>query len=120
MTINEFIQLFLCTHGYFHTVTELKQAELAVKSLNSIMTALVATQSFTKDMLIKITIINLYALKHLGSEPARIEELTKEEEKVRELILELIAGSLCAFLVPVHTLKMDETLLDYYALPASK
>lgn len=120
MTVNEFIQLFLCTHGYFHTITELKQAELAVKSLNSIMTALVATQSFTKDMLIKITIINLYALKHLGSDPAKTEELTKDEQKVRELILELIGGSLCAFLVPVHTLKMDEALLDYYALPAIK
>ncbi|KAJ8960450.1 hypothetical protein NQ318_013734 [Aromia moschata] len=120
MTVNEFIQLFLCTHGYFHTVTELKQAELAVKSLNSIMTALVATQSFTKDMLIKITIINLYALKHVGSNPIKIEELTKDEKKVRELVLELITGSLCAFLVPIHTLKMDDSLLDYYALPAIK
>ncbi|KAJ8921440.1 hypothetical protein NQ315_003058 [Exocentrus adspersus] len=120
MTVNEFIQLFLCTHGYFHTVTELKQAELAVKSLNSIMTALVATQSFTKDMLIKLTIINLYAFKHIGANPCKIEELTTDEMRVRDLVLELIAGSLCAFLVPVHTLKMDDTLLDYYALPAVK
>ncbi|KAJ8977656.1 hypothetical protein NQ317_002458 [Molorchus minor] len=71
-------------------------------------------------MLIKISIINLYALKHVGSNPDKIEELTNDEKKVRELTLELITGSLCAFLVPVHTLKMDDSLLDYYALPAIK
>lgn len=120
MTVSEFVQLFLCTHGYFHMCTDLKQAETTVKSLNSIMTALVATQSFTKDMLIKITIINLYALNHVGVSPTKICELTNDEKKVRELVLELIAGSLCAFLVPVHTLKVDDSLLDYYALPAGK
>lgn len=120
MTVNEFLQLFLCTHGYFHSASELRQAELSVKSLNSVMTALVATQSFTRDMLIKITTINLYAFSHIGSDLNRINELTNDEKKVRELVLELIAGSLCAFLVPVHTLKMDEGLLDYYALPAVK
>ncbi|CAH1236385.1 unnamed protein product [Diabrotica balteata] len=120
MTVNEFIQLFLCTHGYFHTASELKQAELSVKSLNSVMTALVATQSFTRDMLIKITTINLYALSHVGSDLNKINELTNDEKKVRQLVLELIAGSLCAFLVPVHTLKIDDGIMDYYALPAVK
>lgn len=120
MTVSEFVQLFLCSHGYFHLCTELKQAETTVKSLNSIMTALVATQSFTKDMLIKMSIINLYALNHVGASPTKVSELTSDEKKVRELVLELIAGTLCAFLLPVHTLKMDERLLDYYALPAGK
>lgn len=120
MTVNEYIQLFLCTHGYFHAVMELKQAELSVKSLNSVMTALVATQSFTRDMLIKLTTINLYAFYHVSSDLNNIHELTNDEKKVRELVLELIAGSLCAYLVPVHTLKMDEGLMDYYALPAVK
>ncbi|XP_023015332.2 nonsense-mediated mRNA decay factor SMG7 [Leptinotarsa decemlineata] len=120
MTVNEFIQLFLCTHGYFHTCSELRQAELSVKSLNSIMTALVATQSFTKDALIKITIINLYALNHLGTDQKKLKDLTADENKVRELVMELIAGSLSALLVPVHTLKMDDGLMDYYALPAVK
>ncbi|CAG9815698.1 unnamed protein product [Phaedon cochleariae] len=117
MTVNEFVQLFMCTHAYFHTCSELKQAELSVKSLNSVMTALVATQSFTKDDLMKISSINLYSLDRLGSVR---KELTKDEKKVRELVLDLIAGSLSALLMPVHTLKMDEGLMDYYALPAVK
>lgn len=116
MTVNEYIQLFLCAHGYFHTVTDVKQAELAVKSLNSVMTALVATQSFKKQELIKVTIINLYALKHLGKD----SDLTKDELRVKDLVLELIAGSLSAFLMPVYTLQSDESLLEYYALPAVK
>lgn len=120
MTASEFIQLFLRTHGYFHLCIDLKQAETTVKSLNSIMTALVATQSFTKEILIKMSIINLYALNHVGASPTKVAELTNDEKKVRELILELIAGTLCAFLVPVHTLKVDDSLLDYYALPAGK
>lgn len=118
MTVNEFIQLFLCTHGYFHTATELKQAEVAVKGLNSIMTALVATQGFTGEMLIKITIINLFALFHTDCDGSKLNELTEDKPKVKDLAMDLIAGSLCAFLVPIHTLKVDETLLDYYALPA--
>lgn len=120
MTVSEFVQLFLSTHGYFHLCTDLRQAETTVKSLNSIMTALVATQSFTKDMLIKMAIINLYALNHVGASPTQVADLTNDEKKIRELVLELIAGSLCAFLVPVHTLKMDDSLLDYYALPAGE
>lgn len=114
MTVNEYIQLFLCTHGYFHTVTDIKQAQLAVKSLNSVMTALVATQSFTKQELIKITVINLFAIANLNKE----DELTEDETTIKNLILELIAGSLSAFLMPVYTLKNDESLLGYYALPA--
>lgn len=113
MTVNDYIQLFLCAHAHFHCVLDIKQAELAVQSLNSVMTALVATHSFKRQELIKITIINLYALTYLGK-----DELTKDELKVKSLVLELIAGSLSAFLMPVYTLQSDESLLNYYALPA--
>lgn len=81
------------------------------------MTALVATQSFTTEILIKMTAINLYTLKHVTSSNLT-DELTEDEKLVRQHSLHLLAGSLSAFLIPVHTLKNDETLLDYYALPA--
>jgi hypothetical protein len=119
ITVNEFIQIFLCTHALLHTATDLGQAEVGVKSLNATMTALVATQSFTTEKLIKITAINLYALKHVTS-TSLTNELTEDEKVVRQYILDLLAGSLSAFLIPVHTLKNDESLLDYYALPAVK
>ncbi|KAL3276786.1 hypothetical protein HHI36_012152 [Cryptolaemus montrouzieri] len=118
MTANEFIQLFLCTHGYLYTLTELNQACAIAKNLGTIMTALVATESFTEDKLIKMTVINLYALQHISGNGK--ETLTMDEEKVRTLILDLLASSLSAFLVPVYTLKADENLMDYYALPAVK
>ncbi|XP_015832940.2 nonsense-mediated mRNA decay factor SMG7 isoform X1 [Tribolium castaneum] len=119
ITVTEFIQIFLCTHALLHTATDLNQAEVGVKSLNTTMTALVATQSFTREKLIKITAINLYALKHVTS-TSLTDELTEDEKIVRQQILDLLAGSLSAFLIPVHTLKNDESLLDYYALPAVK
>lgn len=117
MTVNEFIQVFLCTHALLHTATDLSQAKIGVENLNSTMTALVATQNFTTEKLIKITAINLYALKHLYT-TGLTDDLTEDEKVVRTHILDLLAGSLSAFLVPIHTLKNDETLLDYYALPA--
>lgn len=116
MTVNEYVQLFLCVHGHFQTLLDIKQAQVAVQSLNSVMTALVATQSFTKQELVKITVINLFAFTHLDKDG----ELTGDESKARDLVLQLIAGTLSAFLMPVYTLQADESLLEYYALPAVK
>lgn len=119
MTVNEFINLFICTHGYLYTLTELCQAQTIVENLGTIMTALVATQSFTEDKLIKMTIINMYSLQHISSSGTS-EELTSDEKQAKMLILDLLASSLSAFLVPIHTLQADKNLIDYYALPAVK
>lgn len=118
MSVNDFIRLFLKVHGLLYTITNLKQADLCVKSINATLTALVATQSFTADKLIKMTVINLYAYHHTVGD-SKQNELTVEELRAKELILDLISGSLSAFLLPVYTLKNDVSLLDYYALPAS-
>lgn len=121
MQANDFLNIFLRAHACFHTITELKETQLAVKSLNSTLTALIATQSFTTDKLIKMVVINMYAMKHLLNEnPLQIDHLTADELKVRELILDLTAGFLSALLLPVYTLKVDESLLEYHGLPAVK
>lgn len=89
--------------------------------MNSALTALVATQSFTAEKLLEMTAVNFYALWHTADgNVSKAEELTSDEMKVKELILDLLAGSISAFLIPVHTLKTDESLLEYYALPAGK
>ncbi|KAK5649581.1 hypothetical protein RI129_000610 [Pyrocoelia pectoralis] len=121
LTVNEFIRMFIRVHGLLYSATDLDQAELGVKSLNATLTPLVATQSFTDQKLIQITTINLYALRHtVGSGTLKTEELTEDENQVRKLVLDLLAGSLSAFLLPVYTLTHDSTLLEYYALPAIK
>lgn len=121
LTLSEFIHLFLCVHGLLHTASDLDQAEMGVKILNSALTALVATESFTAEKLLEMTAINFYALWHVvGSKVMKTAELTQDELKVRELVLDLLAGSVSAFLIPVHTLKADESLLEYYALPAGE
>lgn len=121
MTVNEFITLFLRTHGLLHSLTNLDDAEALIKRLNSTLTALIATQSFTMGQLIKISVINMYALWHIsGLKLMETTELTGDENRARELVLELLVGSLSAFLLPVYTLKSDATIMDYYALPAIK
>ncbi|KAK4881318.1 hypothetical protein RN001_004637 [Aquatica leii] len=121
LTVNEFIRMFVRVHGLLYSATDLDQAEFGVKSLNSTLTPLVATHSFTEHKLIQITIINLYALKHtVGAGTLKTEELTEDEINVRKLVLDLLAGSLSAFLLPVYTLNQNSSLLEYYALPAIK
>lgn len=52
-----------------------------------------------------------------GEDPS---ELTDEEIRMRCCVVDLVAGSLNAFLLPVYTLKQDDTLLDYFALPVGE
>lgn len=119
MSMEKLTRLFLHVHGLLHTTTQLNEAEIGIKSINATLTAQVATQSFTSEELIEMTVINFYALWHLsGGKTTQRDELTEDEIKVRQLVLDLLAGSLSALLLPVYTLKNDETLLDYYALPA--
>ncbi|GJQ82549.1 hypothetical protein Trydic_g13004 [Trypoxylus dichotomus] len=120
MSVNKLIRLFLHIHGLLRTTTDLDQAEIGVKSINATLTAFVATQSFTSEKLSKMIVINMYALWNITGTDMKIDELTKDEKKASQLILDLIAGSLSAFLLPIYTLKNDETLLDYHGLPAIK
>lgn len=66
-----------------------------------------------------MTAINMYALRHTV-DSLSANHLTKDEIRVKHLVLELLAGSLSAFLLPIYTMNDNSQLLDYYALPASK
>lgn len=63
--------------------------------------------------------INLYALRHT-TDTVPSHQFTKDELKVKHLILEMLAGALSAYLLPIYTMNDNSALLDYYALPASK
>lgn len=71
--------------------------------------------------------INLFAVHHAGScvDSDKLmtfsdDQLSSDEQKVKHLVLDLIAGSLSVYLLPVYTLKEGDALLEYFALPASK
>lgn len=66
-----------------------------------------------------MTAINLYTLRHT-LDSFTTEQLTSDELRVKHLILDLLAGAFSAYLLPIYTMSNDATLLDYYALPASK
>jgi protein SMG7 len=95
-----------------------------VKLLTDTLTALIATESFTSWRLVQMLIINLYALQHLAGVTSESQELMKtdqlsaDEKICRNCILDLIAGSLSALLLPVYTIK--NAIVNYFALPTSE
>ena len=71
--------------------------------------------------------INLFALHHAGScvDSDKLmtfsdDQLSSDEQRIKHLVLDLMAGSLSVYLLPVYTLKEGDALLEYFALPASK
>lgn len=66
-----------------------------------------------------MTVITLYALRNM-TDSLTVNQMTPDEFRARNLILDLLAGSFSAYLLPIYTLKDDFTLLEYHALPASK
>ncbi|EFN64323.1 Protein SMG7 [Camponotus floridanus] len=120
----EYIAVFLKLHGIIHNFGDLKLACLYSKQLTETLTALVATESFSPWMLIQMLVINLYALQHatgVGTDSTELlknEQLTNDEKLARDCILDLIAGTLSALLLPVYTIK--NSIIEYFALPSIK
>lgn len=68
-------------------------------------------------------VVNMYAYYNVNTEGGRFvndSQLTSDEKLIKTLLTELIAGSLNAFLLPIYTYKQEDSLLQYFALPASK
>ncbi|XP_033338997.2 uncharacterized protein LOC117227665 [Megalopta genalis] len=124
LTSQEYIAVFLKLHGVIHNLGNVKIASSYTKLLTETLTALVATESFSSWVLVQMFVINLYALEHttnivMGStEPLGKEHLTFDEKVARDCILDLIAGSLSALLLPVYTIK--NSIVEYFALPSIK
>lgn len=115
----EYIAVFLKLHGIIHNFGDLKLASSYSKQLTETLTALVATESFSPWMLIQMLVINLYALQHATDSTELLKnELTNDEKLARDCILDLIAGTLSALLLPVYTIK--NSIIEYFALPSSK
>lgn len=120
LTSSEYLSLYLKLHAYFHVCIHLDMCAGYVKLLTDTLTAHIATQSFNSWKLVQMFAINTFAYHHPCRDGEDINQLTSDEKRVRGYVIDLIAGSLNAFLLPVYTLKQDESLLDYFALPAIK
>ncbi|XP_014483239.1 PREDICTED: protein SMG7-like isoform X2 [Dinoponera quadriceps] len=123
LSSQEYIAVFLKLHGIIHNFGDLKLACAYSKLLTETLTALVATESFSSWMLIQMLVINLYALQHAAgivadnAELLKNEHLSNDEKLARDCILDLIAGTLSALLLPVYTIK--DSIIDYFALPSN-
>ncbi|KYN00366.1 PREDICTED: protein SMG7-like [Cyphomyrmex costatus] len=120
----EYITVFLKLHGIVHILGNLKLACSYSKQLTETLTALVATESFSSWMLVQMLVINLYALQHtagIGTDNVELlknEQMVNDKKLARDCILDLIAGTLSALLLPVYTMK--NSIIEYFALPSIK
>lgn len=103
--------------NYIHTVEELNTATTLVNSLNSSLTALIATDNFESMTLIKMACVLIW-LVHSTTEELSIElcALSAEEARAATLSSELAAGTVLALLLPSYT--VDKPVAR--ALPALK
>jgi len=127
LSVSEYVAVFLKLHGLLHSSSDLQEAEKYVKTLTTTLTAHVATESLTSWKLVQMLAINLFALHHAGScvDSDKLmtfsdDQLSIDEQRVKHLVLDLMAGSLSVYLLPVYTLKEGDALLEYFALPAIK
>ena len=76
-----------------------------------------AAESLSAWQTIQVVTLDMFLMHRLAEEsPADCVD----EREVVALICEAISGMLSAFLLPVYTLKQGASLLDYFALPATK
>lgn len=124
LTSQEYLLVFLKLHAILHNLGDLSEAAKYTKLLTETLTALIATESFNSWRLVQMLVINLYALQHaIGTSSENtdflsVEQLSADEKFAKECILDLVAGSLSALLLPVYTIK--NAIVDYFALPSSK
>ncbi|XP_075227377.1 nonsense-mediated mRNA decay factor SMG7-like [Lycorma delicatula] len=120
LTSSEYLTLFLKLHAMFHISSKMDDCANYVKLLTETLTAHIATQSFNSYKLVQMLAINIFAYHQANNDSQNENEVTGNEKQVCSLVTDLIAGSLNAFLLPVYTFKQEESLLDYFALPAIK
>lgn len=124
LTSQEYLLVFLKLHAILHNLGDLKQATIYSKLLTETLTALIVTESFNSWRLVQMLVINLYALQHAAGTSTdntdflSVDQLSSDEKFAKECILDVIAGSLSALLLPVYTIK--NAIVDYFALPSSK
>ena len=128
---SNFLPEFLRFHALLHEARNLQTAYELSNILNEAITSLIATNSLTTLQLIQMVVISIFQINRFSASveeessvsidmPNTAEMLSNEERIIRKLIVESIAGMLNAFLLPVYTLMQGKSLLNYFALPATK
>ena len=108
---DDFVSKFLLFQAFLHSAVRLKKA---VELLEKLCEDLIASEMKTKDM-IKCISICLFHLNNFQQD----ENQAFEEKMILRLQVQLLAGFLSAFLLPIYTIK-QENLLDFNGLPIIK
>jgi len=117
-----FVPLFLRVQGLLHHSTHLSHCVTSTRLLSESLTTLVATEGLSTWQLLQILAINIWMWEHTagGNDVSDRECLSKEEQLCLCLIADMQAALASAILLPIYTLKQDDSLLYYHGLPAAR
>lgn len=112
---DSFVDKFLKFHALLHEARGLKSAAKLNADLNESLTVLVATEGLTTQQLIQCSAITLFQL-------SRCDETVvgQTEKAIRYLLVDHLAATINALLLPVYTVKQGQQLIGYSALPSLK
>ena len=107
---------FLVIQAQLHTVTQLKKAKETSKELIEQLTEMIASDNIPIKDLIKILSILIFHTENSFVD----QDSSNEEQYIFRVQIDLLAGLFNAVLMPVHTVKQGQALLDFSALPLIK
>ena len=119
----DFINKFLLCQAYLHSAVKLKKAKEAANDLCSHLNELVASESVKVKEMIKCIAILLFHLDQssiVQDDQEQTSSCSTEEKFIYVVQTGVLAGFLNAFLLPVHTVKQGQALMDFMALPLIK
>ena len=119
----DFINKFLLCQAYLHSAVKLKKAKEAAIELCSHLNELVASESVKVKEMIKCIAILLFHLDQssiVQDDQEQTSSCSTEEKFIYVVQTGVLAGFLNAFLLPVHTVKQGQALMDFMALPLIK
>ena len=114
----DYVGKFLLSQGLLHSATKLKKAVDLERVLCEEMTDLMTSEIISTRELLQCISILMFHLSQSSTDFSE-KDSSDEEKLIYKLQVDLLAGLLSAFLMPVH-IKQGQALMDFMALPLIK
>ncbi|KAH9361796.1 hypothetical protein HPB48_003795 [Haemaphysalis longicornis] len=118
MTPYEYTTAFLQFHAHIYLYSDMVRAEGLLGSLTSSLPALVMVEKLDTWQLLQMVAICMFSQQHCAQAPEPPEP--RPGRKPSQLLLDLVASMLHAFLLPMHALQDPRDMRDCVSVPVVK
>lgn len=118
MTPYEYTTAFLQFHAHIYLYSDMVRAEGLLGSLTSCLPALVMVEKLDTWQLLQMVAICMFSQQHCTQAPEPPEP--RPGRKPSQLLLDLVASMLHAFLLPMHALQDPRDMRDCVSVPVVK